>query len=173
VWWLRHADSTQQSVWPQEHQLFWQSILLQWHYHPSSCRLAAYQITQLRALVLASHRNGPGSRPGQVMWDLWWTKQHWARLSPSTPVSPAKHSSSLIIIRGGTIGQTVASMIVDSVSHLLGLNTNTTDSLHTFTAAVDASWKSISNFYLSAIALAFRERLYQQKTPYAACVCVP
>jgi hypothetical protein len=28
---------------------------------------------------LASHRGGPGSRPGQSMWDLWWTKWHCDR----------------------------------------------------------------------------------------------
>jgi hypothetical protein len=27
----------------------------------------------------ASHRRGPGLRPGQSMWDLWWTKWHWDR----------------------------------------------------------------------------------------------
>jgi hypothetical protein len=27
----------------------------------------------------ASHRGGPGSIPGQSMWDLWWTKWHWDR----------------------------------------------------------------------------------------------
>jgi hypothetical protein len=35
------------------------------------------------------------------MWDLWWTKQHWGRFSPSTLVFLAKHStdfSTLIII---------------------------------------------------------------------------
>jgi hypothetical protein len=25
------------------------------------------------------HRGGPGSHPGQSMWDLWWTKWHWDR----------------------------------------------------------------------------------------------
>jgi hypothetical protein len=32
-----------------------------------------------------------GSRliPGQVMWDLWWTKWHWGRFTQSTSVSPA------------------------------------------------------------------------------------
>jgi hypothetical protein len=28
---------------------------------------------------LVSHRGDPGSNPGQVMWDLWWTKWHWGR----------------------------------------------------------------------------------------------
>jgi hypothetical protein len=37
----------------------------------------------------ASRRGGPGSTPGQVMWDLWWTKWHWGRFSPSAWVSPA------------------------------------------------------------------------------------
>jgi hypothetical protein len=35
----------------------------------------------------------PGSSPGHVVWDLWWTKQKWGRFYPSTSVSPAKHSS--------------------------------------------------------------------------------
>jgi hypothetical protein len=30
----------------------------------------------------------PDSIPRQVMWDLWWTKWHWGRYSPSTSVSP-------------------------------------------------------------------------------------
>jgi hypothetical protein len=25
------------------------------------------------------------------MWDLWWTKSHWGRFSPSTAVFPANH----------------------------------------------------------------------------------
>jgi hypothetical protein len=28
------------------------------------------------------------------MWDLWWTKWHWGRFSPSTSVSPANSHSS-------------------------------------------------------------------------------
>jgi hypothetical protein len=43
----------------------------------------------------------PGSSPGQIMWNLWWTKWHWDRFSPSTTVSFPNHSiscSSLIII---------------------------------------------------------------------------
>jgi hypothetical protein len=41
---------------------------------------------------LASHRGGLGSHPGST-WDLWWTKRHWGRFSPSTSVSPANHHS--------------------------------------------------------------------------------
>jgi hypothetical protein len=37
-----------------------------------------------RAIAQASRRGGPGSSPGQLMWDLWWTKWHWGRFSPST-----------------------------------------------------------------------------------------
>jgi hypothetical protein len=33
---------------------------------------------------MASHPGGPGSNPGVVMWDLWWTKWRWGRFSPST-----------------------------------------------------------------------------------------
>jgi hypothetical protein len=42
---------------------------------------------------LAFHRGGLGSIPGLVKWDLWWTKWHWGRLSPSTSVSPANLDS--------------------------------------------------------------------------------
>jgi hypothetical protein len=34
-----------------------------------------------------------GSVPGQVMWDLWWTKWHWERFLTSTSVSPANSHS--------------------------------------------------------------------------------
>jgi hypothetical protein len=51
----------------------------------------------------ASNRGGPGSSPGQVMWDLWWTKCYWGIFSPSTSVSlpilipsTSPHSSSII-----------------------------------------------------------------------------
>jgi hypothetical protein len=48
---------------------------------------------------LASHRGGPGSRPRLVKWDLWWAKWRWARLSPSTSVSPASlHSTKFAIV---------------------------------------------------------------------------
>jgi hypothetical protein len=29
----------------------------------------------------ASHLTGPGSIPGQMVWDLWRTKRHWERFS--------------------------------------------------------------------------------------------
>jgi hypothetical protein len=55
-----------------------------------------------RAIAQAVSRGDPGSSPGQVMWDLWWTKWRWGGFSPSTLVSPANsHStdcSTLIII---------------------------------------------------------------------------
>jgi hypothetical protein len=48
---------------------------------------------------LASHRSGPGSSPGLLKWDLWWTKWRWGRISPSTSVSPANlHSTKCSII---------------------------------------------------------------------------
>jgi hypothetical protein len=42
---------------------------------------------------MASHRGGPGSSPGLVMWDLWWTKWRWSMFSPGTSVSPASFHS--------------------------------------------------------------------------------
>jgi hypothetical protein len=32
------------------------------------------------------------------MWDLWWTKRHWSRFSPSSSVSPANYSTNFSII---------------------------------------------------------------------------
>jgi hypothetical protein len=49
---------------------------------------------------LVSHRGRPGSPPGLVKWDLWWTKWRRGRFSPSTSVSSAKtvHSTNFFII---------------------------------------------------------------------------
>jgi hypothetical protein len=48
------------------------------------------------------------------MWNLWWTKRHWGRFSPSTSVSPVNHHStnfSIIISPGaGTIDLLVAAV---------------------------------------------------------------
>jgi hypothetical protein len=50
-------------------------------------------------LYFNSHRGGPGSIRGPVMWDLWWTKWHWGRFSPSTSVSTANsHSTDYSIL---------------------------------------------------------------------------
>jgi hypothetical protein len=59
--------------------------------------------TQGHTVAQVSHSGGPGSRPGS-MWDLWWTKRHWGRFSPSTSIPPADHHStkfSIIIITRG------------------------------------------------------------------------
>jgi hypothetical protein len=55
------------------------------------------------------------------MWDLWWTKWHWGRFSPSTSVSPANsHSTGYSTCMGhlssevGTIGH----LVVDVQSRL-------------------------------------------------------
>jgi hypothetical protein len=39
----------------------------------------SYQLYSLNQHFAFSHRGGPGSIPGQSMWDLWWTKRHWDR----------------------------------------------------------------------------------------------
>jgi hypothetical protein len=57
-------------------------------------------VSQLRRLVAGFPPRGQGSKQGQVMWDLWWTKRHWGRFSQSPPISPANHAtdcSTLII----------------------------------------------------------------------------
>jgi hypothetical protein len=52
--------------------------------------------------AFVSHRDNPGSNPGQVMWDLWWTKWHWGmflrvlRFPVPILIPPtAPHSSSI------------------------------------------------------------------------------
>jgi hypothetical protein len=54
---------------------------------------------------LSTYRGGPGSNPGLVKWDLWWTKWRWGRFSPSTSVFPDNlHStifSTIIITQSG------------------------------------------------------------------------
>jgi hypothetical protein len=55
-----------------------------------------------RAIAQAVSRWFPPRRPGfapdQIMWDLWWTKWHWGRFSPNTPVSPDNHHSTKFFI---------------------------------------------------------------------------
>jgi hypothetical protein len=50
-------------------------------------------VPQLSRLVDAFHPGGPGSSPCQVLWNLFWTKWHWVRLSPSTSVFPVTQST--------------------------------------------------------------------------------
>jgi hypothetical protein len=55
---------------------------------------------------ITTHRGGPGSSPGLVMWDLWWAMWRWGKFSPSTSVSPSNlHSTNFstitIIYHGG------------------------------------------------------------------------
>jgi hypothetical protein len=67
---------------------------------------------------------GPGSSPGQVMWDLWWTKWHWDRFSSNTLVSSTKSNSINMLhihhhLSSGavTTGQTVAAVPSGLKSH--------------------------------------------------------
>jgi hypothetical protein len=59
------------------------------------------------------------------MWDLWWTKLHWGRFSPSTSVYPANaapHSSSSTSSSSsgaGTIDQLVADVPNELILTLL------------------------------------------------------
>jgi hypothetical protein len=66
------------------------------------------------AIVQVSHRGGPASVPGQVMWDFWWTKSDWGRFSPSASVSPANsHSTNWPIFSNHT---TMDAICTDSVA---------------------------------------------------------
>jgi hypothetical protein len=64
-------------------------------------------------------------RVGAGMWDLWWTKRHWGRVSPSTSVSPAHHHSTsffIIIITWGWHNRTTVAALpsgpnLDSTPH--------------------------------------------------------
>jgi hypothetical protein len=60
-------------------------------------------IAQAVGCLPATHPGSPGSVPGKVMWDLWRTKWHWGRFSPSISVFPANYHStncSAFVIRG-------------------------------------------------------------------------
>jgi hypothetical protein len=73
----------------------------------------------------AVHRIYPSFILDQVIWNLWWTKYHWVRLSPSTSVCPAKCNStncSTLIYHPGLVWQAQQWLAyqVDSVSfHIL------------------------------------------------------
>jgi hypothetical protein len=78
-----------------------------------SCRISACRIQMFlaeakgRAVTQAVSRWLPTAaarvRVRTAYGGLWWTKRHWGRLSPSTSVFPANHSttSSIIIITRG------------------------------------------------------------------------
>jgi hypothetical protein len=73
---------------------------------------------QLKQLV-ASHRGSPGSIPGQIMWDLWWTK--WQLFSEyfGFPCQSTFHQllhNHHLSSRAGTIGQQWMMYQADSVS---------------------------------------------------------
>jgi hypothetical protein len=55
--------------------------------HSSSFMLYLGPCRSSGGYLPASNRGGPGSSPGQVMWDLWWTKCDWGRFPPSTSIS--------------------------------------------------------------------------------------
>jgi hypothetical protein len=68
-------------------------------------------------LRLASHRGGSGSIPGQVMWDLWWTKWHWGLVFSEYFDFPCQFSFHRLLhihhhlsSGAGTIGQLVAEL---------------------------------------------------------------
>jgi hypothetical protein len=44
----------------------------------------------------------------QVMRDLWWTKWHWGRFSPSASVSPGNYSTDYSTFIGRAIAQAVS-----------------------------------------------------------------
>jgi hypothetical protein len=50
-------------------------------------------VPYLRRLVTGFPQQQLDSIPGQVMWDLQWTKWHWNRFPPSTSVSSANSHS--------------------------------------------------------------------------------
>jgi hypothetical protein len=60
-----------------------------------------------RAIAQAVSRwlPGPGSIPGLVKWDLWWTRWRWGGFSPSTSDSPASLHSTKILHHHNHPGQ--------------------------------------------------------------------
>jgi hypothetical protein len=86
-------------------------------------------VPQLKRLVADFPPRRLGFAPGQVMWDLWWTKWHWGRFSPSTSVSVANHHStkfSILTITRGRYNRPIGSRRagwtqLDSTPHLSNL----------------------------------------------------
>jgi hypothetical protein len=77
------------------------------------------------------------------MWGLWWAKRHWGRFSPSTPVSPANHSTnfSIIIIPWGwhnrpISGRSAEWTQLDSTPHYTNLKKNVNCWIEALTAVV-------------------------------------
>jgi hypothetical protein len=69
-----------------------------WGGHISCGRVVGSRIKK-NFLGWVKERGGPGSKPGLVIWNLWWTKWHWGRFSPSTSVSPVNlHSNNISTI---------------------------------------------------------------------------
>jgi hypothetical protein len=63
-----------------------------------------FKVINVYPVIYFISRGGPGSNPGLVKWDLWWTKLRWGSFSPRTSVSPVNLYStkfSIIIITRG------------------------------------------------------------------------
>jgi hypothetical protein len=52
-----------------------------------------FSVVRVIAQAPASHRGGPCSIPGQVMWDLLWKKWHWSVFSHISKIYPASSYS--------------------------------------------------------------------------------
>jgi hypothetical protein len=65
----------------------------EFNFSQRSLTVLAFKLKLDLSGISTSHLGDPGSSPGQVMWDSWWTKWHWGRFSPSTSVSPANSHS--------------------------------------------------------------------------------
>jgi hypothetical protein len=70
----------------------WARWIQSYYFFPDSYILIMI-VPYLRRLLAGFPPRRPRSISGQVMWDLWWTKWHWGRFSPSTSVSPANFHS--------------------------------------------------------------------------------
>jgi hypothetical protein len=80
-----------------EREAGWSDNFWRLKMHPCSTTSAeSYSTYEGRAIAEAV--GGPGSIPGLVKWDLWWTKWRGGRFSPSTSVSPAIHSTKFSIL---------------------------------------------------------------------------
>lgn len=86
---------------------------------------------------LTSNRGGPGSRSGQVTWDLWWTKWRCGRI-PRVPRVLTRHLPSSW---ANTIGQTMA-----DVSSGLNLTKPRETNKNCFTSSRNIS---VSQFYFT------------------------
>jgi hypothetical protein len=122
--------------------------------------------------LLSSRRGGPGSSPGLVMWDLWWTKWRGGRFSSSTSVSPAHlHSTNCSTITISYHLGLVHRPVVAAVPS--GLSLTFTASFSSFSVTVNMPYRALkrglSSRPLQNLPCSPAHCLQQRSTHFSPC----